>query len=56
VDSHLILENIKGIPAETSDVSTFLSSLEPASIDVILVLGAGDIDRLIPDLISRLET
>lgn len=55
VDSHLILENIKGIPAETSDVSTFLSSLEPASIDVILVLGAGDIDRLIPDLISRLE-
>jgi UDP-N-acetylmuramate--alanine ligase len=55
VDSHLILENIAGIPAETSDVSTFLSLLEPMSEEVILVLGAGDIDRMIPDLISLLE-
>jgi UDP-N-acetylmuramate--alanine ligase len=55
VDSHIILENIVGIPAETSDVSTFLSLLEPMSEEVILVLGAGDIDRMIPDLISLLE-
>ena len=55
VDSHLILDNIEGIPAETSNVSTFLLLLEPMSEEVILVLGAGDIDRMIPDLIQRLE-
>jgi UDP-N-acetylmuramate--alanine ligase len=52
VNAQLILDNISHPHAETSTINSIFENLKAYSVDVILTLGAGDIDTIVPSLID----
>ena len=48
VNTQLILDNISHPHAELSTINSIFENLKACSVDVILTLGAGDIDTLVP--------
>jgi UDP-N-acetylmuramate--alanine ligase len=54
VDSQLILNKIKKTPSRLLDKSELFDAACASSADVVLTLGAGDIDRLVKPLSERL--
>ena len=55
VDAQGIGEKMVGCPVETPEESRFLDVLEQCEPDVLLFMGAGDLDRWIPASIERLS-
>lgn len=47
IDSQCVLDNISNTPARLTNRTDYLEHLKAAEPEVILVLGAGDIDRLV---------
>lgn len=57
VDAQLIGEQIKNIPVSYASRENMIQHLEkPASQQVIITMGAGDIDRLVPSLVKHFST
>jgi UDP-N-acetylmuramate--alanine ligase len=52
VNTQLILDNISHPHAETSTINSIFENLKAYSVDVILTMGAGDIDTIVPSLIE----
>ena len=50
VNTQLILNNISGTHAELSTINSIFENLKAYSVDVVLTLGAGDIDTLVPQM------
>ena len=55
VTSNLILKNIKLNHKELCTKNTLLEHLATARFDILLTLGAGDIDQMIPEIKKALE-
>ena len=55
VDAQGVGEKMVGCPVETPEESRFLDVLEQCEPDVLLFMGAGDLDRWIPPSIERLS-
>ena len=50
VNTQLIFDNISGTHAELSTINSIFENLKAYSVDVVLTLGAGDIDTLVPSI------
>ena len=50
VNTQLILNNISGTHAELSTINSIFENLKAYSVDVVLTLGAGDIDTIVPKM------
>ena len=54
VNTQLIFDNISGTHAELSTINSIFENLKAYSVDVVLTLGAGDIDTLVPKIGNNL--
>ena len=50
VNTQLILNNISCTHAELSTINSIFENLKAYSVDVVLTLGAGDIDTIVPKM------
>ena len=50
VNTQLILDNISHPHAKLSTINSIFENLKAYSVDVVLTLGAGDVDTLVPQM------
>lgn len=55
VDSSLILNNITSSDKCLADKATLIDTLDSKDFDILLTIGAGDIDRLVPEIEKHLR-
>ncbi len=56
IDSQWLLDKISGIPKKCVSKVRLLPELEELHFDVLMTLGAGDIDRLVPEISTWMNT
>ena len=56
VDAQWLFENISGNQKKLVSSKSIFDSLKACPVDVLVTAGAGDIDRLVPDLLQHLQS